>query len=146
MSFHLSLHEIPLHWAAYAAKNLALYVPWFNLDGPLKFKVSYFQKCLQTFYWLNCSQTNLSLRRSVNLSLSITGMLKKNSSFYVPRYISDGPLYSKVSEIFPFQALALKILLALEPRVLKLEGSSFFNQALYPCPKGGLNRPPPQKK
>ena len=49
---------------------------------------------------------------------------------YVPRFSSDGPQKSKVSHFknlrfFNFRALGQTFVLALEPRVLKLEASSF---------------------
>ena len=50
---------------------------------------------------------------------------------YVPQFNSDGPLKSEVSHLknlslFNFQALDPKFVLALEPRVLELEGSSYI--------------------
>ena len=63
--------------------------------------------------------------------------LKKNIALYVPRINSDGPLKSEVSHfknliLINFQALDPKFVLALEHRVLKLEGSSFGNRP-YIC-------------
>ena len=46
--------------------------------------------------------------------------------FYVPWFNSDGPLMSKVSHFqIDFQALNPKFVMALEPKLLKLDGLSF---------------------
>ena len=55
---------------------------------------------------------------------------EKKLALYVPWFNSDGPLKSKVSHLknlrfFKVQALDPKFVLALKPRVLKLEGSSY---------------------
>ena len=94
---------------------------------------------------LNCSPTDLAtdLVMVWKYKFVCYGHIKKKLALYVPLFNSDGPLKSKVSHFknmrfFNFQALDPNFVLALEPRVLKLEGSSYANQALYLCPKGVL--------
>ena len=79
-------------------------MPRFSSDSPLKSKVSHFFLIMVT--------------------------LNKELVLYVPRFSYDSPLKSEVSHlknlrVFNFQALDPKFVLALEPRVLELEGSSF---------------------
>ena len=88
-------------------------------------------------------------KASLSSNWNLTGTeLGKNLVLYVPRVYSADPLNSKVSNLqsflrfIDFQALDTKFVLALEPKVLKLEGSSFgirpFNYVLM----GGYDKPP----
>ena len=102
------------------ATNLPMvYVPWFNLHGPLKSKVSPF--FLLILFHL----------------IGLIAQKPKKSVVYVPWFNLDGPRKSEVSyfknlKFFNCQVPDPKIVLVLGPRILKLEGQSFgFEPYIY---------------
>ena len=76
------------------------------------------------------------------------GHAKKKLVLYLPQFKSYGPLKSDMSHLknlilFNFQDLDSKFVLALKPRVLKLEGSSFGIRPIIYVLKGCFKDPPP---